>query len=292
MLAQANTPTNPTIALATVIVAEPGTETLLALTVGPSDDLPRNTFVRVRGLPARVSLSDGHAISPGTWAVPLFAITNLRVIIPPGMQGRSELTLSLIDIDGGVVAEARSALVVAPAALAAPATESSPLRTGTIAAAQVPVPLAAPATVAPVPTPAAQPEPKPETKVAALPLAKDDAANQQPRLEVVPVPRPAASVPVLTPEATAQAQRLVAFGKRQLGDGDIAAARNYFSRATDLGLAEGALLLAETYDPVILKNLRVQGILPNTAEARAWYEKARALGAKEADEPLKRLSAR
>ncbi len=304
MLAQVSPAKTPTIELAPVIIAEPGTETLLALKVGPSDDLPRNTFVRVRGLPARISLSDGHAISPGVWAVPLFAITNLRAIIPPGMQGRSELTLSLVDIDGGVVAEARSALIFAPAALVAPppAAENLPLRTGTIAAAQAPAPQAAAEPTASVPitsTPAApvsplevQAEPKPETKTAALPLAKDDAAAQPPRLEVVPAPRPAPSVSVLSPEALAQAQRLMALGKKQLGDGNISAARNYYARAADAGLAEGALRMAETYDPAVLASLNVRGVQPNPAEAQTWYEKARALGAKEADEPIKRLSAR
>jgi hypothetical protein len=314
VVAQANKPKPPTIALAPVILAEPGTETLLALEVGPADDLPRNTFVRVRGLPPRMSLSDGHAISPGTWAVPLFAIANLRAIIPPGMEGSTDLTVSLVDIDGGVVAEARSALIfkAATSVAQAPPTEVTQptLRTGALPTAPVaspPMPVTAPpaapvpalvasAIPVPVPPPApvakAIPEPKAETPIAALPMLKEETGAQTPRLEVVAVPKAQPTVPMLSPEASAQAQRLVALGKKQLADGDISAARNYYSRAAESGHAEGALRLAETYDPLVLASLKVRGVQPNLAEARAWYEKARALGAVEAEAPIKRLTAR
>lgn len=81
-------------------------------------------------------------------------------------------------------------------------------------------------------------------------------------------------------------------GAKQLADGNVAAARNYYSRAADIGLATAALRLGETYDPNTLAAFNVRGVLPNPAEAQLWYEKARALGAAEADERLKRMSAR
>ena len=68
-------------------------------------------------------------------------------------------------------------------------------------------------------------------------------------------------------------------------------ARQFLLRAAQAGLARGALLLAATYDPRELARWRVQGVQPNLDEARKWYERARELGAPEAEERLARLGA-
>ncbi len=49
--------------------------------------------------------------------------------------------------------------------------------------------------------------------------------------------------------------------------------------------------MAATYDPVELErlNVKVQGVAADRGEARKWYERARALGAPEADDRLARL---
>ena len=49
------------------------------------------------------------------------------------------------------------------------------------------------------------------------------------------------------------------------------------------------MLLAATYDPRELARSGVQGVQPNLPEARKWYERARELGAPEAEERLARL---
>jgi TPR repeat protein len=43
-----------------------------------------------------------------------------------------------------------------------------------------------------------------------------------------------------------------------------------------------ALALAATYDPLVLKQLRVVGAKEDIAEARVWYQKAAQLGSAEA----------
>ena len=70
----------------------------------------------------------------------------------------------------------------------------------------------------------------------------------------------------------------------------MALARPFFQRAAEAGLARGALLLAATYDPYELASKRVLGVQPNAAVARKWYERARALGAPEAEDRLARLT--
>jgi TPR repeat protein len=67
----------------------------------------------------------------------------------------------------------------------------------------------------------------------------------------------------------------------------------FFRRAADAGLAEGALAMGDTFDPLELSRLKAIGIHPDAAEARRWYEKARELGAgSTADRRLERLGAR
>jgi TPR repeat protein len=78
-----------------------------------------------------------------------------------------------------------------------------------------------------------------------------------------------------------------------MGAGNVEAARLFYERAADAGLAQGALALAATFDPdELVRRQVVGGLRPDPAAAKRWYERARELGADEADEPLRRLSAR
>src|SRR5262249_56329071 len=81
---------------------------------GPPEALPRNSFVRRRGLPHVVSLNEGYSIAPGSWAIPLQALPTLKANIPAGVAGRSELIISVVGADGIPLAEARTTLVIEP----------------------------------------------------------------------------------------------------------------------------------------------------------------------------------
>src|SRR5436853_5384801 len=109
--------TEPQVGMAATILAEPASQIPIAIQVGPRDALPANSFIRLRGLPPSVSLSEGHAIGPGSWAIPLFGLATLKANIPAGVSGRSELVVTLVAVDGTLLAEGRTALVVAPAAM-------------------------------------------------------------------------------------------------------------------------------------------------------------------------------
>ncbi len=81
----------------------------------------------------------------------------------------------------------------------------------------------------------------------------------------------------------------MSLGPRHLDQGNIGAARLFFQRAAEAGLALGAIRLASTFDPAELARLNAQGVRPDREEARRWYERARELGAPEAEERLARL---
>jgi TPR repeat protein len=73
--------------------------------------------------------------------------------------------------------------------------------------------------------------------------------------------------------------------------GEVAAARVMFQRAAEAGEGAGAFALAETYDPLVLGGLRLrEGIMPDVALARTWYERARDLGSLEARDRISRLA--
>jgi hypothetical protein len=80
--------------------------------VGPPDALPTNSFLRLRGFPTSVSLTEGHAIAPGSWAIPLFGLPTLKAIVPAGVTGRNEISITLVGVDGTTLAESRTALVI------------------------------------------------------------------------------------------------------------------------------------------------------------------------------------
>ena len=95
-----------------------------------------------------------------------------------------------------------------------------------------------------------------------------------------------AALPVPT---AAPSQRLIARGDEQVDLGNILLARQYFLRAAQAGLAAAAFKLAETHDPHELARLNVHGPMPDLAEAKRWYARARDLGAAEAEARLGRL---
>ena len=221
-----------TVKVAPVTRAEAATRLALPIQVGPQDALAKNSFIRIRGLPSTVALSEGHAIAPGAWAVPLAALPSLSLILPVGVEGPSEVAISLVNVEGAVLAEAKTTLIVA-----APARgRASP--DGQLGAGIVPV------------------------------------------------------VPKLDPAERERALGLHAKGLEQLERGNVFAARKFFERAAEVGLAQGAVAAAGTYDPDELAKLRVVGLQPDVEAARKWYERARELGAAEAGERLRRLGSR
>lgn len=258
-----------------MVIGAPASETTLGITLGRSAATPANSFVRIRGLSPQMTLTEGHMIAPGAWAVPLSALADLRVQIPASASGRVDVSIALVAIDGGVVAEAKTTLVVAPAALPAsaparPAEAKPPLARG----GQSEVPSA----------PAAAP--RLPAAVAALPPTKVPEAAPPTAIPRLDAPQP----PPIPPEARERSESFVARGRKLLEEGNVASARLFFRRAADEGLADGALALGATFDPAELERLRVIGIRPDPAEARRWYEKARELGAgAAADRRLERL---
>ena len=125
----------PAVSVAAVIQAQTAAMTSLPIRIGPAQLIPRQAFVRIRGLPRTVALSEGYSIAAGAWAVPLSALPRLRIEVPTGTEGTSEITILLVSVDGAVLHEAKSTLLIvageqaaAPSQPVAPAPKASTLR--------------------------------------------------------------------------------------------------------------------------------------------------------------------
>ncbi len=245
--------TVPTITVASIVLIEPMVETALPIQIGPADALPRNCFLRVKGLPAQAVFSDGHVVSPGTWALPIIGLNDLKLTVPLSTAGRNELQLTLLAIDGTVLAEGKVTLAVTAGALAAPGVAVAPTVRQPSSAS-----LGAPTPSVPPPTPLQRIEP------------------------------PAS--PTMKPEDRERAVMFLTRANSILAAGDVASARQLFQKAADAGLAEAAIAMGATFDPVELGRLGVRGLKGDPETARKWYERARTLGAPGAEERLRRVS--
>lgn len=246
----------PTITVAATLPAEPATQAPLTIRIGPPDAIAKGSFIRIRGLPPTIALSDGHSIAPGSWAVPIAALPSLKITLPAGAAGKSEISITLVGSDGSILAEAKSVLVVAA---------SSPPDNRTQNKSEPP-----PISILRAGTPLQPPSETTERTGAQIPSE---------RLEK------------LTPEQRERALRLVKRGDEQLAEGGIAQARLLYERAAEAGLAQGAMSMAATYDAAELGRLGVRGLQPDRAAAMRWYERARQLGAADAEQRLRRLGA-
>lgn len=262
----AQTTQRPAIEVASAVTAEPG-ETRLAISVTRTDGMPRGSFIRIRGLPADSTMTEGFAIAPSLWAVPLNSLGNLRIKLTSTLKADVALSIALATVDGDVLAEARSMLRPVGAGNAPP---PPPVSNGTTTRA-------AAAIIAPPPIPARPPAPAPAATI--------DPSDLPPP---PPDPHSAAEELPLSAEQV-RALGFITRAREQLAEGNVAVARLFFERAAKAGLAYGALGVGETFDPVELARQRVLGITPDPETARQWYRQASQLGAPEADERLRRL---
>ena len=282
----------PEAKTASVVVPEPPASTNPSTAEAPSPVAPPETESRsaIAAEPPRVALD-----RRGPEAIAQVASAPAKTASPTAPSLPAGEATSSAKLDGGsreaapqvAPAEVKSVPIVAPEA---PRTSAPP------AIAQV-QPLIEAAKADQSRQEAAPQAATGETKVA-LAVTREAPSTSLKSTPVEPPSRvPAAGAdrsgggaapraPILSPQEREGAEKMVARGERDLADGNVALARQFFLRAATAGLARGALLLAATYDPRELARLGVLGVQPSPAVARKWYERAHELGAPEAQERL------
>jgi Sel1 repeat len=313
------------LSVAEVVEVESPGQADCGISIDQRESLPSGAYVRIRGLPTAVVLSagrpwwekiPGQADEQRAWVVPVKATEDLKVRMPRGVSGNSELLVTLVDGDGRMLAEQSSELRIKPQVALAPTEKivSMPIEPVVPPPEKVVVaPAPEKVVVAPAPEKTVV-APPPEKVVVAPPPEKTVVASTSEIVVVAPAPDKAASQPQRNPDEIttsalsrsdpplrsfdrpapssdnlAQADRLVAKGEDYLARGDIAVARRYFERAAELGLPIAALRMAETQDPRELARRGVHGVKANLDEARRWYQRALELNVPEADSKLRRL---
>jgi len=113
-------PPAPALVVPPTLDAEAAASTPFAVGVGGRpEDLPAGTYLRVKGLPTRVTLSGGQTNGDRSWVVPLWALEDLKLRLPSGIAGVLDLSVALVDNDGAVLAERSVTLRIKPARAAA-----------------------------------------------------------------------------------------------------------------------------------------------------------------------------
>jgi hypothetical protein len=93
---------------------------------------------------------------------------------------------------------------------------------------------------------------------------------------------------------------LIGRGEKFIKAGELASARLVLQRAAEAGDQRAALMLAGTFDPIVLEKIGIQGFAPDIIQgfapdialARTWYERAKEFGSREAARRLQMLASR
>lgn len=228
-------------------------------------------------------------------------------LVPPHLRGETRvpglgLAAGLI---GAIGVAAAIALVVANVVhipiSAAVSSEEEAVRSHSVSTAvlgKLPRIEAAQASVQPAEAPSAPMPATTQTNVvtvakllATAPLTSPEIGPAQPETQTPPpaaVPEARAAVSLTRDEIAALLKR----GRDLIAAGDIASARLMLTHLAEAGDAEASFILAGTFDAAVLANLRVVGVQPDPAKARAWYARAAEQGSLEARQRLQQSALR
>jgi hypothetical protein len=212
--------------------------------------------VTLKGLPSGARLTAGKRIGASEWRIPAQEISAAAVIPPDDFAGQITVTAELRGDDGDALVGGSVHLSWAPVSPGGSATQTASLP-------QQALPMAPP------PPAAVRPQ-------QALPSAAPSSAAA-PTMPVVRNLDPKEIASFLS-----RAQDLIAAG-------DLPSARLLLRRAAEAQNARAALALAQTYDPVVLKQYGSRAPAADVAAARNWYERAREWGAPDVQRQLDAL---
>ena len=293
----------------------------LGLTIyGPTE----GAVIIITGLLPGMELSNGIKVDVERWEVPATQVSYAWIAPPDGFVGSARLTAEL-RLTNDRIAD-RQAIQLEWVPSSPPGSAKNQYNREEAAGGLTPPALAGErdleqaAAIPSSPSPAPEQLDRQEVTASSSPpvltgegdLEKEAAIPSSPSLAPSQFDREAAVAPPSIAQKQIDRERpgaglsLPAFAQRQLdreevtvllkrgkdliANGDIAAARLVLRRAADANDAEAALALAATYDPYVLRGLKVYSFAADAEMARVWYEKARELGSSAASQRLEMLT--
>lgn len=278
-------PRSVELAVASIIKAEPAKPAPFLITLDPPDSVPPRSIITISGLSAGSTFSQGRPFGDTEWSLRPDEVGDLRLTPPKTASGRRGLRVELVTAGGTQIASAATRLDIEPDEV--DPDDVDPDDVVANEADDVAVEVSAPNDF----TPADVVLDVAANAAAANDIAANDAATgdvEASDIDPDPEANYRASL-VLRPDEAARINDLIAHGQRMIEVGYISGARAYFQRAAEAGSGEAALALGATYDPAFIAETGVQGIKPELAEARRWYERAKGLGADGAEAKLSEL---
>ncbi|HVI80255.1 MAG TPA: hypothetical protein VM715_19275, partial [Candidatus Acidoferrum sp.] len=289
---------------------------------GPAE----HAVIYIKGLMPGMELSSGNRVDSDAWEIPATGVGDVWIAPPQGFVGTAKLVAELRLPDSRIAdrqavyfewelqrptpvqhqLEGRAALQSIPPEPIQPQTDRDEVvasQKPVIAQGQIDGKEIAVASISPAPVqlqrnrgeagpteiPAATPRRLNRSEIGAMPaILLEPAELKSARDETAPADSSASFL-----QRQLDAQEIVLLlkrGKDLIAAGDIAAARIVLRKAAEANDAEAALGLAATYDPIVLRELKVYGFMPDAAMARVWYEKATELGSLAAPRRLEMLT--
>ena len=262
--------------------------------------------VIIKGLVPGMDLSVGNAVGTDAWQLLATDLADAWIAPPEGFVGSTHLVAEL-RLSDEKMADQQMIQIDWTSAIATPAETHGQFQE-----------IAARPLILPPPTdrqpekasagssiPPPRAERPPEEITAGPPISPSSMQLQSVQIAAVsatpppPAERQLDGIRAAPPIAPPPAQRkldqeeiavLLKRGKDLIANGDLAAARLVLQRAADANDAEAALALGATYDPLVLRALKVYGFKADPVMARVWYEKARELGSAAAPRRLEMLA--
>jgi len=122
-----------TLTVPSTIEAESGKESPFGITLNSADP-PLRSSITIQGLPEGTTLSDGRPYGNGGWTLKPDEVSDLRLRLPKGVSGHTNLRIALVGADGSPIAGAATQLNVANPPISRP--EEKELIAGLIAHGQ------------------------------------------------------------------------------------------------------------------------------------------------------------
>lgn len=101
-----------TLTVPSTIEAEAGKESPFSIMLGSADP-PLRSIITIQGLPEGTTLSDGRPYGDGGWTLKPDEVSDLRLRLPKGASGHTNLRVALVGADGRPITGAATQLDVA-----------------------------------------------------------------------------------------------------------------------------------------------------------------------------------